>query len=140
MSPSFLRRRAWHLIFSTTSSSIATDISHLHLTTQPAESNETPEKSITGLEKAAEAPNQPQETKYGTKRPQRPVPAGLLRDFILENLSFKSMTDREDEVAEAHSNTFDWILKAGDPTKGSQGAAFTKWLQTDEMGNIYWSK
>ncbi|ODA80858.1 hypothetical protein RJ55_03818 [Drechmeria coniospora] len=35
---------------------------------------------------------------------------GLLCDFILENLAYKSMHDREDEVVQAHHATFEWIF------------------------------
>ena len=87
-----------------------------------------------------------------TRKP-RQVSAALLNDFILESLSFKSMTDREEEVAEAHANTFDWIFAdiatggtggAGSSKRDSEkvsqrfGHEFTKWLETDALGGIYW--
>lgn len=70
------------------------------------------------------------------------TPASVVTDFILESLSFKSMKNREEEVAEAHRNTFDWIFKYsfGDASGSELGDQFTKWLQTGELGNIYWSK
>lgn len=68
------------------------------------------------------------------------TPASVVTDFILESLSFKSMKNREEEVAEAHRNTFDWIFKYsfGDASGSELGDQFTKWLQTGELGNIYW--
>jgi hypothetical protein len=36
--------------------------------------------------------------------------ANLLQEFMLESLSFASMRDREEEVAEAHRKTFEWIF------------------------------
>lgn len=36
--------------------------------------------------------------------------SGILIDFILESLSFRSMKNREKETAAAHGNTFDWIF------------------------------
>lgn len=66
--------------------------------------------------------------------------AGPLVDFILESLSFKSMKNREEEVADAHANTFDWVFKydSGDGGRNSLGDQFTSWLQNDKLGSIYW--
>ncbi|KAL2287693.1 hypothetical protein FJTKL_05059 [Diaporthe vaccinii] len=62
----------------------------------------------------------------------------LLQDFILESLSFQSMESREQDVAKAHGNSFDWIFDI----TGSRGSAndprFTEWLSTDNLGSIYW--
>lgn len=83
------------------------------------------------------------ETLPASQRTPRPAPAGILQDFILESLSFKSMTDREDEVADAHGNTLSWILDEGHPTdelKNAHSIAFSTWLQTNELGSIYWSE
>ncbi|ETS76211.1 hypothetical protein PFICI_11598 [Pestalotiopsis fici W106-1] len=68
------------------------------------------------------------------------TPASILSDFILETLSFKSMKNREEEVAEAHRNTFDWIFKYsfGDVSEGGFGDQFSRWLQSSELGNTYW--
>lgn len=43
--------------------------------------------------------------------------ANPLQDFILENLSFASMGDRGEEVAEAHRKTFQWIFTDEDSKK-----------------------
>jgi hypothetical protein len=74
----------------------------------------------------------------------KPAPSGLLNDFILESLSFRSMRNREEEVADAHGETFDWIFN---PSKSNHSDAqnalghhYTKWLSTDEMGSIYWGE
>lgn len=71
----------------------------------------------------------------------RLAPASLLYDFILENLAYKTMHDREEEVAEAHRSTFDWVFNQAD-TRGKQSDCLehelTAWLGTDELGPIYW--
>ncbi len=61
--------------------------------------------------------------------------ANLLQDFILENLSFNSMRDREEEVAEAHRKTFEWIY--ADEGSKKVGSNFLQWLNDDNEG-IYW--
>ena len=69
------------------------------------------------------------------------APASLIQDFILESLSFKTMKDREEEVAEAHGSTFDWIFeqeKAPSKDGSALGDKFMRWLSTDEVGSIYW--
>ncbi|KAI0123362.1 hypothetical protein BJ170DRAFT_687373 [Xylariales sp. AK1849] len=65
--------------------------------------------------------------------------AGILEEFILESLSFKAMTTREEEVADSHGSTFDWILTPdqNDAKKGL-GDHFTRWLSSDNLGSIYW--
>jgi hypothetical protein len=78
-------------------------------------------------------------------RPSRPTASsGLLKDFILESLSFKSMRDREEEVADAHGRTFDWILNPsvshGSKAQNELGDHFTKWLGGDDLGSIYWGE
>lgn len=65
----------------------------------------------------------------------------LLKDFILEHLAFTSMKDREDEVAEAHKKTFEWIFKGYSSEAQSEDASrndFARWLQSNDLGNIYW--
>ncbi|KAH6643304.1 hypothetical protein BKA67DRAFT_696969 [Truncatella angustata] len=73
---------------------------------------------------------------------QMTASADLLADFILESLSYKSMKNREEEVADAHGNTFAWIFKnkpdGNGNTNGGLGDQFTRWLRSDELGNIYW--
>jgi hypothetical protein len=61
--------------------------------------------------------------------------SNLLQDFILENLSFASMRDREEDVAEAHHKTFEWIFTDENSTR--VGSNFLQWLKEDNEG-IYW--
>ncbi|KAI1857228.1 uncharacterized protein JN550_013411 [Neoarthrinium moseri] len=67
-------------------------------------------------------------------------PTGILIDFILESLSFKSMKTREEEVAEAYGDTFDWIFKYQSSKEGDAhlGDRFTSWLSGSDLGSIYW--
>ena len=60
----------------------------------------------------------------------------LLQDFILDGLSFMSMKDRQEEVAEAHRQTFEWIFDDTDETK--PGSNFARWLKGDDGDGIYW--
>lgn len=72
---------------------------------------------------------------------QREAPAGLLNDFILETLVYKSMHDREDEVEKAHKSTFDWVFGKTTTTpqdKESSKNQIKQWLGSDAMGPIYW--
>lgn len=64
---------------------------------------------------------------------------GLLQDFILEGLSFQSMESREQDVAKAHGNSFDWIFDNAGSRNSVSGPGFTEWLSTDDLGSIYWS-
>lgn len=115
-------------------SSWMSDFPNLSIATPPEEQRKTPETP---------AAQEGTKIEPGPQRTPRPAPAGILQDFILESLSFKSMTDREDEVADAHGNTLSWILEEGHPTdelKNAHSIAFNKWLQTDELGSIYWSE
>jgi hypothetical protein len=66
--------------------------------------------------------------------------SGFLADFILETLSFKSMKNREEEVADAHGDTFDWVFNHSSDDSGQSGIGeqFTTWLQSDDLGSIYW--
>ncbi|SPO04488.1 related to small s protein [Cephalotrichum gorgonifer] len=74
-------------------------------------------------------------------RAPRLVPAGLLNDFILEGLAYSNMHDREEEVVQAHSRTFEWVF-AKPESLHEQGNTFnhqlTTWLGTNELGPIYW--
>lgn len=69
------------------------------------------------------------------------TPAGIIEDFILENLAYSSMRSREEEVTEAHRATLEWIFHA-DETLGTSrqvlGSQFMQWLTTDTLGPIYW--
>jgi hypothetical protein len=71
-----------------------------------------------------------------TKVTQHGPSADVLEDFILDSLTYKSMRDREEEVAEAHGKTFEWIFEPR--TDRSFNHQFTTWLTTDELGPIYW--
>jgi len=71
-----------------------------------------------------------------TKIAHRGPPADLLEDFILDSLAYKSMRDREEEVAEAHGKTFEWIFEP--ETNKGVNHKFTTWLETDDLGSIYW--
>ena len=64
----------------------------------------------------------------------------ILRDFILESLSFTAMKDREEEVAAAHRNTFGWIFENANESavKTKSGGNFLQWLRHDQEGGIYW--
>ncbi|KAJ3534310.1 hypothetical protein NM208_g7590 [Fusarium decemcellulare] len=69
------------------------------------------------------------------------APVGLINDFILESLAYKSMYDRESEVTEAHTKTLDWIFDGSpleQPLRNTFRDSFTTWLKTQELGPIYW--
>lgn len=53
----------------------------------------------------------------------------MLRDFLLDNLAFTAMTDREEQVTQAYSETFDWIYSKH---------AFASWLRDNDAGSMYW--
>jgi hypothetical protein len=54
---------------------------------------------------------------------------------ILENLAYPHMTDRYEDILEAHSKTFDWIFADAEKS-GLRWSDFGKWLRDD--GGIYW--
>ncbi|KAF4472230.1 hypothetical protein FALBO_866 [Fusarium albosuccineum] len=69
------------------------------------------------------------------------APVGLINDFILESLAYKSMYDRESEVTEAHAKTLDWIFDNSpleQPLRNNFRDSFTTWLKTPTLGPIYW--
>ncbi|KAF7560156.1 hypothetical protein G7046_g3992 [Stylonectria norvegica] len=71
----------------------------------------------------------------------RPPPTGLLNDFILDSLAYKSMRDREEEVTEAHGETLEWIFDKSSPSHPQRdefSTQFTTWLKTTQLGPIYW--
>lgn len=71
--------------------------------------------------------------------PHRPAPVGIVNDFLLENLAYKSMYDREDEVERAHTDTFEWVFQDNSSNDTSRRDAKLKdWLETDQLGPIYW--
>ncbi|KAK7408429.1 hypothetical protein QQX98_009414 [Neonectria punicea] len=66
---------------------------------------------------------------------------GLINDFLLETLAYKSMLDREDEVTEAHGQTLEWIFDKtvlSDKHQNDFSNQFTAWLRTPNLGSIYW--
>jgi hypothetical protein len=73
------------------------------------------------------------------------VDSSSLHEFILESLTFKSMFDRQEEVAKAHQKTFEWIFDEETLAKSSDrsappGSDFLRWLRDEkcEEGGIYW--
>ncbi|KAI5459452.1 hypothetical protein BGZ63DRAFT_391064 [Mariannaea sp. PMI_226] len=69
------------------------------------------------------------------------APIGLINDFFLETLAFKSMYDREDEVTEAHTKTLEWIFDntaVDDQLQKHFRDEFILWLKTNNLGPIYW--
>ncbi|PPQ85251.1 hypothetical protein CVT25_010024 [Psilocybe cyanescens] len=55
----------------------------------------------------------------------------LLRDFLLDALAFKAMNDREEQVTEAYSETFDWIYH-------ETNHGFGTWLCSVDDASMYW--
>ncbi|KAF4972491.1 hypothetical protein FSARC_963 [Fusarium sarcochroum] len=71
----------------------------------------------------------------------RLAPAGLINDFILESLAYKSMHDRESQVTEAHAKTLDWIFDNSaieQPLRQRFRDSFVSWLNGSDLGPIYW--
>lgn len=50
------------------------------------------------------------------------------------------MESREQDVAKAHGNSFDWIFNGAGSRDSANDPRFTEWLSTDNLGSIYWSK
>ncbi|KAF9776528.1 hypothetical protein IL306_005280 [Fusarium sp. DS 682] len=74
-------------------------------------------------------------------RPPRLAPVGLINDFILESLSYKSMHDRESQVTEAHAKTLDWIFDNSpidQSLRQNFRDTFVSWLSGTDLGPIYW--
>jgi hypothetical protein len=70
--------------------------------------------------------------------------ANLIEEFILENLAFDTMKDREEEVTSVHRNTFEFIFDES-LNPGSDGLnavpsnnSFTRWLRDSEVSGVYW--
>ncbi|KAH6609937.1 hypothetical protein Trco_003283 [Trichoderma cornu-damae] len=78
--------------------------------------------------------------------PARPrvTPDSIVHDYLLDVLSYKSMHYREQEVAKAHSKTFEWVFRRSSSTNphggGEEGPEhrFSTWLRGDDLGPIYW--
>ncbi|KAK8054433.1 hypothetical protein PG994_009500 [Apiospora phragmitis] len=73
----------------------------------------------------------------GMQTPPRGFNKGVLQDFILESLSFKSMAFREQDIEQAHGTSFDWIFH---DHAGDSHPSFSEWLSTTKLGNIYWNR
>ena len=73
-------------------------------------------------------------------KPITEVSAEQLQEFILDALVFKSMTERQEEVAEAHKKTFEWIFQNTASREGSPGHSFLDWLsgKNAKENDIYW--
>lgn len=50
------------------------------------------------------------------------------------------MESREQDVAKAHGNSFDWIFDSTGSRDSANDPRFTEWLSTDNLGSIYWSE
>ena len=67
--------------------------------------------------------------------------AVLIQDFFLDSLRFTSMTDREEEVVEAHDKTLEWLFhdiasaEALDRTPNPTNK-FLQWLRSDD--STFW--
>ncbi|KAF4447164.1 hypothetical protein F53441_9309 [Fusarium austroafricanum] len=75
------------------------------------------------------------------KATPRPAPVGLINDFILESLSYKSMHDRESQVTEAHAKTLDWLFDNSpieQPIRQCFRDSFISWLSGSDLGPTYW--
>jgi hypothetical protein len=70
--------------------------------------------------------------------------AALVQEFLLESLAFTTMKDREEEVTEAHRNTFNFIFdesltsQLGDMTIAPSGNNFVQWLRGSGDSGVYW--
>ncbi|KAL7918553.1 hypothetical protein ACQKWADRAFT_303800 [Trichoderma austrokoningii] len=67
---------------------------------------------------------------------KRAPPDSIVHDYILDILSYKSMHYREQEVAKAHSKTFEWVFQQSSPEEPEH--QFSTWLRGEELGPIYW--
>ncbi|KAI1346736.1 hypothetical protein F5Y01DRAFT_319409 [Xylaria sp. FL0043] len=56
---------------------------------------------------------------------------------FLHRLLYQGMTDRNDEISEAHGTTFSWILEPSVDTRGD-GASFRYWLSDLDSRPIFW--
>ncbi|KAK2678060.1 Orc1-like, AAA ATPase domain [Fusarium oxysporum f. sp. vasinfectum] len=118
-------------------------LADLQLTGRELESEETETKSSIGStepvahDDAGKSPGQIPVI----PRPPRLAPVGLINDFILESLSYKSMHDRESQVTEAHGKTLDWIFDNSpihQSLRQNFRDSFVSWLSSTELGPIYW--
>ncbi|KAL9618805.1 MAG: hypothetical protein Q9160_006528 [Pyrenula sp. 1 TL-2023] len=65
--------------------------------------------------------------------------ASLLYEFLLEQLGFASMQEREEEVPEAHKRTFEWIFDlSNEETVSTSRNDFGQWARTTTGDKIYW--
>ncbi|KAH7129943.1 hypothetical protein B0J13DRAFT_133795 [Dactylonectria estremocensis] len=74
-------------------------------------------------------------------RPPRLAPVGIINDFLLDALAYKSMYDREEEVTEAHDKTLEWIFDGtvlDDTHRNLFSSEFKSWMSASDLGSIYW--
>jgi hypothetical protein len=73
----------------------------------------------------------------GNKRTEERYLRMKVEDHLLRSLSFPTMADRIEEVAEAHAQTFQWLFEDGpEVTSPRNWSNFAEWLR---HGNgIYW--
>ncbi|RBR24393.1 uncharacterized protein FIESC28_02883 [Fusarium coffeatum] len=93
------------------------------------------------IDKGPEAQNVESTVGVPAKKPPRLAPAGLINNFILESLAYKSMHDRESQVTEAHAKTLDWIFDNSliyQSLRRKFRDSFTAWLNGSELSPIYW--
>lgn len=65
--------------------------------------------------------------------------ASLLYEFVLEQLGFASMQDREEEVPEAHKKTFEWIFDVFNEDNGlAPRNGFGEWALAATGDRIFW--
>ncbi|KAK8063115.1 hypothetical protein PG997_015212 [Apiospora hydei] len=116
----------------------------------PLDTVETADQTITGLADALSEiqisnPNSATSDRHHGNADNPTIPdspklpggfnKGVLQDFILESLRFKSMAFREQDIEQAHGASFDWIFH---DQAGDSHPSFSEWLSTTELGNIYW--
>lgn len=82
-----------------------------------------------------------QESRISWERaaPTEDVQAAAAHHRILESLRFPEANVRKESIAEAHSNTYEWIFQLGPATDGAHN--FASWLMhinDDEASRIYW--
>lgn len=97
-----------------------------------------PNNSVTHFVSDTEAPNHvDMGTGYVIEEREEQLSsdhAAIIEDFILESLMFSAMKDREEQVVEAHINTFDWLFC--ESKHGRSAAHFPSWLRGKD--SIFW--
>lgn len=57
--------------------------------------------------------------------------------LVRSRLLFEQLTDREEGIRAAHTQTLNWVFD-GTITKGGTVVNFSEWLQSESDGTIYW--